>query len=117
MTTEDSLPLDSPAGFVVAFITCPSQWLAETLAREAVLQQIAACAQVLGTIQSYYLWEGALCDESETLLLLKTHLQKQPALEALLKEHHPYDTPQLVMLPIEGMAVAYQRWMKACLSP
>lgn len=82
---------------------------AENLARLILEERLAACIQI-AKIKSLYRWEGKVCSEPEYLLLIKTQVQRYKALEAFIAEHHPYETPEIVQVPISDGAEAYLRW-------
>jgi periplasmic divalent cation tolerance protein len=70
------------------------------LARTLVAQRLAACVNVLPGARSVYVWEGNVCEDDESVLLLKTTDALAAALSARLKELHPYDVPEIVCLEI-----------------
>ena len=74
-------------------------------------ERLVACAQMM-PIQSFYRWEGQICDEQEFLELLKTQAIHYDAIEALILAHHPYKTPQLLQIPIEKGLSNYLLWLE-----
>ena len=74
-------------------------------------ERLVACAQMM-PIQSFYRWEGKICDEQEFLVLLKTQAIHYDAIEALIFAHHPYKTPQLLQIPIEKGLSNYLLWIE-----
>lgn len=85
---------------------------AQALARELVERRLAACVQVEPGLQSFYRWQGALCDEPEVRLTLKTLPERQAALEAFFAERHPYQLPQFLAVTLRASA-AYGAWVRA----
>jgi periplasmic divalent cation tolerance protein len=85
---------------------------AERIARQLVSEKLAACAQIVPNVTSIYMWESMLRHDSEVLLLLKTTESSWPALRDRLAALHPYDTPELVAVPIENGAFNYINWVK-----
>ena len=73
----------------------------------------AACAQVQGPIESTYRWQGRVERAEEWYCHLKTTLASSPGLRARLRELHPYDTPEIIALPIVDGDPAYLRWIEA----
>jgi periplasmic divalent cation tolerance protein len=84
---------------------------ARALARSAVEARLAACAQVFGPIHSTYWWQGAVESAQEWGVLFKTTPQRYAALEAHLREHHPYDVPEIVCTPLTGGNPDYLTWV------
>ena len=83
---------------------------ARRIARGLVEARLAACVQIDAGITSVYRWEGRVCEEAEWRLVIKTVPDRLPALEAYLREHHPYELPQLVVARLRG-SDAYARWV------
>lgn len=88
---------------------------ARCLAHAVLQARLAACVQV-HAITSHYHWQGALHEASEQRLDCKTTAQAVPALLALLRARHPYELPELVVLPLQASA-DYAQWVAAGLQP
>ena len=84
---------------------------ADELARRVVEQRLAACAQVIGPVSSTYWWRGQLETASEWLCLMKTERALYENLEAAIKDVHPYETPEIVAIPVEAGSEAYLAWL------
>jgi periplasmic divalent cation tolerance protein len=102
---------------VVALVTTPSADAAAALARTLVEEELAACGNVVPAIRSIYRWDGKIHDDAEALLVLKTERRLVPALKARLPELHPYQVPELLVLPVEDGLVAYLEWVGATVRP
>lgn len=83
---------------------------AEQLAQQMVAQRLAACAQI-DAIVSVYRWDGALRQDEELRLSLKTTAARWPALQAALQAAHPYALAQIVALPVADASPAYAAWV------
>ncbi|MEM7020356.1 MAG: divalent-cation tolerance protein CutA [Pseudomonadota bacterium] len=91
--------------------TCPDNHTAEELAHYLVANQLAACVNILPAIQSVYRWQDAVASDEEVMLLIKTHVERYDAIQQVFSEHHPYDVPELLCLPIEQGLPAYLEWI------
>ncbi len=100
---------DPPVHCVVQ-TTLPSETEAHALARAIVQARLGACAQVQA-IRSFYVWQERTQDEAEWLLSVKTRRARYPQLEAWLRAHHPYDTPEIICLPITAGSADYLDWV------
>lgn len=87
-----------------------AEWLAD-LARRLVEERLAACGNVVEQVRSIYRWEGAVEDDNEALVLLHTRHSLVPEIVELVGREHPYDTPQVLALPVIGAHPGYQRWV------
>ncbi|MEN9359433.1 MAG: hypothetical protein RL095_968 [Verrucomicrobiota bacterium] len=94
------------------YIPCPSREAALSLARAVVEAGHAACAQVLAEATSVYRWEGELCQEPETVLILKTPAPRAAELESFVKSHHPYAVPALISWEASAN-VEYLHWARS----
>jgi periplasmic divalent cation tolerance protein len=84
---------------------------ARKLGRAFVEEQLAACATLIPAVESIYRWKGAIESSSETMLLLKTDVDRLAALESRLRELHSYEVPEFLVLPIETGSRSYLDWM------
>lgn len=84
---------------------------AEYIAREMVERRLAACVNILPPVTSVYRWQGEVTREPEHLLLMKTRQDRFEALRARLVEIHPYETPEVVALPVAAGHLPYLQWV------
>ncbi|MFO6485542.1 divalent cation tolerance protein CutA [Escherichia coli] len=99
---------------VVVLCTAPDEATAQDLAAK-VLAKLAACATLIPGATSLYYWEGKLEQEYEVQMILKTTVSHQQALLECLKSHHPYQTPELLVLPVTHGDTDYLSWLNASL--
>jgi uncharacterized protein involved in tolerance to divalent cations len=85
---------------------------AEKVARLLVSERLAACAQIIPGITSIYEWEDMLRHDDEVLLMLKTTEETWPRLRDRVAEIHPYDTPELVAVPLPLVSFDYATWVR-----
>jgi len=83
---------------------------AEKLARAAIEQSLAACAQIEGPIRSVYRWQGKIEDAQEYRLCFKLLPGNSAALEALVHSLHPYDVPEWVCVDATHVSEKYLSW-------
>ncbi len=96
---------------LVVLTTVEIQDDGERLARTLVEGELAACVQVLPTMVSIYRWQGSVERANESLLLIKTTRAAYPMLEAAIKRNHPYQTPEIIALPVEAGSDDYLNWL------
>ena len=96
--------------------SCPNSESANKLARILVEKHLAACVNIVPKIQSIYEWQGKIVEDSEILLLIKTQDTHYATIEKTLSEHHSYDVPELIALPIEQGFPPYLAWMDEVLN-
>jgi periplasmic divalent cation tolerance protein len=96
---------------VIVLSTYPADQDPLPLARTLVDERLVACVNVLPPMQSVYRWEGQREEAAERQLVMKTTADRVEALQARLVELHPYDVPELLVLPIADGAEPYLRWV------
>ncbi len=102
---------------LVVLITVPDRGHADRIADVLVGERLAACVNIVGPIQSVYRWEGKVSRDEELLLVVKTTRARYHALEARVLATHPYQTPEVIALPIEQGAAAYLSWIRTETTP
>ena len=95
---------------VLVLTTLGSDADALALARTLVEEQLAACVNVLPAMTSIYRWKGSVEQEREQQLLIKTAADKVEALAARLRQLHPYELPEFIVLDAEA-STAYAEWI------
>ncbi|MDI1237350.1 MAG: divalent-cation tolerance protein CutA [Polaromonas sp.] len=89
-----------------------SEAAAEMLAQQLVEARLAACVQVM-PVKSFYVWQGKSRKEAEFLLLIKTRAALYAQVEAFIITRHPYETPEILQVPVSAGANAYLQWLGA----
>lgn len=96
--------------YVIVMTTTDSQAEADRHAAALVERRLAACVQ-LSPVVSHYVWDGAPTRSEEVLLLVKTRASKVEDVRAYLTEHHSYEVPEIIELPITSGHPNYLRWI------
>lgn len=96
---------------VLVLTTIGSDADAPALARTLVEERLAACVNVLPVMTSVYRWKGQVEQDGEQQIVIKTTAERVAALEARLRELHPYELPEFVVLPAGGGSAAYLAWV------
>ncbi len=96
---------------------CPDEETANRIALAVVEAQLAACVNILPRVQSHLPLAGRRRIGSRSTLLIKTTAAAYPALEAAIRELHPYDVPEIIALPITTGLPAYLNWLAAETTP
>jgi periplasmic divalent cation tolerance protein len=99
--------------YIQVLVSIDTHERAYALQHMLLQQRAAACVQILGPISSAYWWEGELEEAQEWLCLAKTRRSAYPRLESLVKEKHPYDTPEIIAIPILIGNPQYLDWIDA----
>ena len=99
------------AEYVIVLTTLPGDFEIRTFAKTLVEERLAACVNLLPPMDSVYRWEGQVEQETERQMIIKTSRDRVIALWDRIRELHPYETPEFVVLSIQDGSDAYLRWI------
>jgi periplasmic divalent cation tolerance protein len=97
--------------YVIVLTTLPGDTDGRSFGRTLVEERLAACVNLLKPIESVYRWEGQVEQDSEQQVIIKTSRERVVALWDRIRELHPYEVPEFVVLPILDGSDAYLRWL------
>ena len=100
------------AEYCVVLATFPDAVVAARILEGLLAARLAACVQTL-PIQSAYRWQGQIQRDPEVLALIKTTAARYPEIEARIRADHPYETPEIIRLPIADGFAGYLQWLDA----
>jgi periplasmic divalent cation tolerance protein len=100
------------SNFVIVLVTTRNSEEAAKIATALVEEKLAACCNIVDQIRSVYFWDGKVCDESESLIVIKTKHSNFKKLEKRIRSLHSYDVPEIVALPVVQTSRAYWKWVK-----
>ena len=101
-----------PSNKVILVIsTVESREDADRLAAELVQRSLAACVQIDGPIQSHYRWAEQLHATAEYRLMIKSQTAAWQRLKTTLEKLHPYDEPEIIMIPVSDASEGYHQWV------
>ncbi len=98
---------------VAVYATFPDMAVAEAIGTSLVEEGLAACVNLTPGMISIYRWRGALERATEVVAIIKSRRAKVDDLIAAIEARHPYDTPAIVVLPIEKGSRRYLDWIAA----
>lgn len=101
---------------IVVLTTCPDEAAASRIARNLVESGLAACVSRVGPVHSTYRWQGAIQDEPEVLLVIKTVTPRYSELEMRLKSLHPYEVPEIIALSVTSGSAEYLGWLRGAVA-
>ncbi len=96
---------------IVIFNTCPGSITAKQIAQDLVVNNIAACVNVIPSIQSYFKWGNKVEIKDEYLLIIKTTFEKYEQVRDRIIKLHPYEVPEIICLPIQKGLESYLSWV------
>src|SRR5918993_2769634 len=93
--------------YVIVLTTLPADAESGALGRTLVEERLAACVNLLPVMDSVYRWEGQVEHDTERQVIIKTSRDRVAALWDRIRELHPYETPEFVVLNIQDGSDAY----------
>ncbi len=99
---------DAPEICVILSTVPPA--LSAALAKSLLEKNLAACVNIT-TVRSLYQWKGECCDDEEHLLIIKTRRVLADAVIRALESEHPYDVPEIIVLPVTAGHAPYLKWV------
>ena len=96
---------------LLALSTFPDQETARDISSELVTKKLAACANILPGVESIYRWKEKIESGNETLVLFKLSEERQSAFQEKLRSLHPYEVPEIILVPISSGLPEYLRWV------
>jgi len=98
--------------YIQVLTTTENREDAENIARSLVEKRLAGCVQVLGPVTSTYRWKGNLETAAEWLCLIKSTRDLYARVEEAIKALHPYETPEIIAVPVVAGSRDYLEWLK-----
>jgi periplasmic divalent cation tolerance protein len=96
---------------VFVYTTWPTAVEAEAAGRTLVERRLAACVNILPGMTSIYRWEGALERGEEAVMIIKTRATLADEVTRAVKELHSYETPAILVMPLESVEASYLGWL------
>lgn len=97
---------------IVIFVTTSSKEEGEKIGRALIEKKLAACANILSPISSIFSWQGKICHEEESLIIIKSRKDCFTRLVEEVKRLHSYSLPEIIALPLIEGSPDYLRWIR-----
>jgi periplasmic divalent cation tolerance protein len=100
----------NPSGEIIVVFSTVSPDKSELLVKNLLEMRVVACVNVI-PVRSYYRWKGESCNEPEHLLIAKTTKEKADEVIRAIKSLHPYEVPEIIVLPVMNGYIPYLDWV------
>jgi len=97
---------------VLIVSNAPDLLLAKRIAHVLVEEGLAACVNLGAPMLSIYSWKGEIEGADEIPLWIKTTAGRQADLIAALTRLHPYEVPEILVVPVSDGHPAYLQWVR-----
>ena len=92
--------------------TVANETIATGLVGQLLEERLIACGTILPGARSLYHWEGKIEQAAEALLLIKTTRESADRCMARIKELHPYEIPEIILMKPEAVSASYADWVR-----
>jgi len=99
------------------YMTAGSKDEARKIGKALVVSRLAACVNIIDNMNSFYMWEGKLQNDTEIVIIAKTTEDRLPALIEKVKSLHSYDCPCIVSIPVSGGNQDFLDWIAEEVKP
>ena len=98
--------------FIVVFVTASSEQEAVRIGKTLVEEGLVACVNIIPRIRSIYRWKQKICDEAETLLIMKSRDELFERMRDRVRGLHSYEVPEITAVRLEKGDPAYLQWIE-----
>jgi len=98
---------------LVVLCTFPDVEKARAVAKEIVSEGLAACVNLVPSVESIYRWGGEIQQDTEVLAIFKVASDRFEKLQGAIIAKHPYDTPEIVGIDADRVDTSYLAWVVA----
>jgi len=96
---------------LLALSTFPDAETARKISNQLVAEKLAACANILPSVESIYRWKEKIESGNETLVFFKLSEHGQSAFQEKLRSLHPYEVPEIIFVPVSNGLSEYLGWV------
>jgi len=96
---------------LLALSTFPDAETARKISNQLVAEKLAACANILPSVESIYRWKEKIESGNETLVFFKLSEDGQSAFQEKLRSLHPYEVPEIIFVPVSNGLPEYLGWV------
>lgn len=97
--------------YIIVVTTTPNKKTARTICDFLIDQSVAACCQIIGPVESHYIWNNRKEVSKEYLCFIKSGLKQYKKVEKVIKNNHPYKTPEIIAINITQGFKPYLKWL------
>jgi periplasmic divalent cation tolerance protein len=98
---------------ILVLTNVPDRAVAAALAKALLDDRLAACVNIGGPVESIYHWHGRIETGEEVPVAVKTRSALYSNVEATIRKFHPYDTPEILAIPVVAGDARYLDWLAA----
>ncbi|MBN1522357.1 MAG: divalent-cation tolerance protein CutA [Candidatus Aureabacteria bacterium] len=98
--------------YSLIYVSAKDKAQARKITEHLLRRKLVACVSIVENVESHYWWRGKIENETECLMILKTKESLYPTIEKYVTEHHSYEVPEIILVPIKKGYEDYLFWIK-----
>lgn len=98
--------------YCIVLVTVKDKLEAQDITKKLIQEKLAACVNILDSVESHFWWQGKVDSSQEALMVIKTKEDLFDPLVKMVKSLHSYSTPEIIALPIIKGDMEYLNWIK-----
>ncbi len=107
--------LNNTSKLVVGYVSFPNSEIAKKIAKILLTEKLAACVKVINNLESFYMWEGALQEDKEVYLMIKSKENRIADIKNVLDREHPYKVYEFLINEVKSVNEKYTEWVNSSL--
>jgi len=97
--------------YIIVFVTTSGVEESKKIASTLIEKNLGACVNIIPEVSSVYKWEGEICKDTESMMIIKTSESKFEKLKNRIKKMHSYDVPEIISFDIKRGDKEYFDWI------
>lgn len=97
--------------YIIIYCTVPNQKEGKEIAKFLVAKKLVACANIIEKVESIYTWDSQVCDEKESMMIIKTKKDLFHQVNSVIQKLHSYEVPEVIAIPIIMGDDKYLNWI------
>ena len=101
--------------YKIIITSSDSKDILRLISKKIVLKNFSPCCHIIKDAESFYLWDGKLKVDNESLLLIKSHNKNVSIIKMMILEDHNYDVPEIIIHDFDIISENYKKWFDNCI--
>ena len=99
-------------GYILILTTISNVEEGKRIAKRLLEKKLVACVNIIPNVKSLYWWKGAVEEDEEVILIIKTHISAVREVFEVIRKEHTYELPEVIAIPIAIGSEEYLKWIK-----
>lgn len=100
------------SNYKLLYTTCRSLKDAKKIGDILVKNKLAACTNIISSVNSIFLWKNKTSKSKEVILIGKTQKKNMDKIMRTIKQNHSYECPAILFFNIDHGSKDFLKWIK-----